>query len=671
MALTAAAQDPADDFFAQKENYFRNVTVEGASKHAEAPVETPATVTIISREDIELYGFRTVADILNFASAGYFTHNDRRYDFAGGRGLFFFEDFNTRLLVMLNGHPLNEPWNNFGGVGREMLVPMDLVERVEIIYGPSSLLYGGYSLYGIVNVVTQTGQSLAGSRVRATAGTWNTYELAASWGSSGVTASNRDWSVLVSAGYYTSDGEDLDLPVIEREDGSMFGGPQNGTDRERSPHLYLHANRGDFTLMARSGSRKHGAPLAPYDSTYGSTLEFVQDDKDFVELRWDRQVASGLTASVRAFRDWYRYQEHDPYEADDTMFVLDSEDDDTGAEARLTLRRGTHLVTGGVEYRTRNIVQNVREETLGGELIEDTAVRAKIDGQLLVVYLQEEWRPTNRWTLIAGGNYADTEPGGEKAQPRVAAIYKPRADIAIKALYGRGFRPPSVFEAEYQDNTNQLSNPTLTSEEISSAELSVIWNPRPSILVQAYAFDSRLEGLIRAVEVSEPGDVQGNPGDLPEDLAGFIQYQSTGDVESSGIGASANLRGGPWRGYANVAFANAAFDGGERLPASSRLLASSGLAYDRSVWAASMSARYVGPQLLDPDRGETGEAGDFFDANVRMLWRTRARAYPLTLTLDVLNVFDSDGSLSASPVYTPSRVPIEGRRALIGAELRF
>src|SRR6185503_18988715 len=136
-------------------------------------------------EDIELYGFRTRADVLNFASTGYFTHNDRRYDFAGGRGLFFFEDFNTRLLVMLNGHPLNEPWNNFGGVGREMAVPLELVDRVEIIYGPSSLLYGGYSLYGIVNVVTRNGESEAGGRVRLGAGSGATGEAMASYGRAG------------------------------------------------------------------------------------------------------------------------------------------------------------------------------------------------------------------------------------------------------------------------------------------------------------------------------------------------------------------------------------------------------------------------------------------------------------------------------------------------------
>jgi outer membrane receptor for ferrienterochelin and colicin len=109
LCAAAAAHAQESDFFDQKESYFQAQTIEGVSKRADAIADTPATVTVIDRDDIERYGFRTLADVLNFASVGSFTHNDRRYDFAGGRGLFFYEDFNTRILVMLNGHSMNEP----------------------------------------------------------------------------------------------------------------------------------------------------------------------------------------------------------------------------------------------------------------------------------------------------------------------------------------------------------------------------------------------------------------------------------------------------------------------------------------------------------------------------------------------------------------------------------
>src|SRR5207302_8790804 len=106
----------------------------------------------------------------------------------------------------LNGHRLNEPWSNFGGVGREMVVPLALAERVEIIYGASSLLYGGYSLYGIVNVVTQNGEGASGARLQLSGGSWKTGEALASYGRSG-TSGKIDWNFLAAAGYYPSSAE--------------------------------------------------------------------------------------------------------------------------------------------------------------------------------------------------------------------------------------------------------------------------------------------------------------------------------------------------------------------------------------------------------------------------------------------------------------------------------
>jgi iron complex outermembrane receptor protein len=125
-----------DDYFQEGRALFGEEVVESASKFRQDANEVPATVTVLTREEIRRYGFRTLSDVLNFASAGGFTSDDRFYNFVGMRGMFAFDDYNTRLVLMLDGHVLNEPYNNFAGMGREMLVPLDLVERIEIVYGP-------------------------------------------------------------------------------------------------------------------------------------------------------------------------------------------------------------------------------------------------------------------------------------------------------------------------------------------------------------------------------------------------------------------------------------------------------------------------------------------------------------------------------------------------------
>lgn len=678
----ARAQVP-EGFFDQARDYFKTETVEGVSKHAETPAETPATVTIVTREEIERYGFRTVADVLNFMSVGNVSLGDRRYDLAGSRGVFLFEDYNTRILVMLDGHALNEPWSNFADVGRAMLVPLDLVERVEIVYGPSAILYGGYSLYGIVNVVTRPGGALAGARVRASGGSWKTGEVVASWGREGTyggdEGTSRSWTVLAAAGLYDTGGERFDVTPedvgrpVRADGGTIYGGPDSGNDTERAPFAFVHARRGALSLLGRWGFRRKGIPFAPYGALYDSKDQEIRDEKAFLEVRWERPLTARTTVSARGFHDTYDYDERDPYV--DSVFLLEAGDRETGGEVRLVSRQGTHFLTLGGEFRYRSLRRESSNQLRDGAVVPGSRLEQEVSGRFAVLYAQDEWRPSERVSLVVGGNWAHTSPGGARAQPRVAVIVKPRPRLAVKALYARGFRPPSIYEATYADYQGGVPNPGLRSEQIASAEGAVIWNPTRHVAMQAYGFHSVLRGLIGPVVIREVDEIQGGvvrPGGTAADLVGQIQYQSTGEVRSRGAGASVRAQVLEMHAYANLAYAHGRREGGGRttsLPAVGRWLGSAGVSWLATDWTASLCAQFVGAQDLDPARGG-GEAGDYTVANLRILRRARI-VYPVTFQLDVFNVFDVNGTVAASPVFTPARLPIPGRRILGGVEVRF
>ena len=102
--------------------------------------------------------------------------------------------------------------------------------------------------------------------------------------------------MLAAAGYYTTEGEDLDLPrfdvsdtgnyeAVDLEGGTIWGGPQSGTDYERAPFAFVHAKRGGLSLLARAGYRRRGTPFLPYFALYGSEDQHVRDAKGFVELQ--------------------------------------------------------------------------------------------------------------------------------------------------------------------------------------------------------------------------------------------------------------------------------------------------------------------------------------------------------------------------------------------------
>src|ERR1700678_4359653 len=118
-----------------------NIQVYGASKRLQSTSDAPSSVTVITADEIQKYGYRTLAEILESVRGFYITY-DRDYTFVGVRGFGRLGDWNSRILLLIDGHRVNDNVLGMAMIGPEFLVDVDLIERVEIIRGPSSSLYG-------------------------------------------------------------------------------------------------------------------------------------------------------------------------------------------------------------------------------------------------------------------------------------------------------------------------------------------------------------------------------------------------------------------------------------------------------------------------------------------------------------------------------------------------
>lgn len=129
-------------------------SVYGASKYRQKVAVAPASITIITAEEINRYGYRTLADILRDVPGFYITY-DRNYDYVGVRGFDRPGDYNSRILLLVDGHRINDNVDDQAFIGTDFPVDVNLIDRVEVIRGPNSSLYVASALLGIINIVTR------------------------------------------------------------------------------------------------------------------------------------------------------------------------------------------------------------------------------------------------------------------------------------------------------------------------------------------------------------------------------------------------------------------------------------------------------------------------------------------------------------------------------------
>jgi iron complex outermembrane receptor protein len=159
--LTASAsvyaQQPADAEALSLEELL-NVKVYSASKYEQKAVEAPSSISVITGDEIRKYGYRTIEDAMR-SLTGFYVQNHGSYSTIGVRGFAPPGDSNGRILYLVNGHAINNNVDDSAPVENDFPVDMDLVDRIEVVRGPSASLYGADAFFGVVNVITRTGKS--------------------------------------------------------------------------------------------------------------------------------------------------------------------------------------------------------------------------------------------------------------------------------------------------------------------------------------------------------------------------------------------------------------------------------------------------------------------------------------------------------------------------------
>src|SRR3984893_4046345 len=276
-------------------------TVYGASKFQQKVTEAPSSVTIITADEIQKYGFRTLSDVLQ-SVPGFYVTNDRNYSYVGMDGISRPTDYNTHLLFLIDGHRVNDSVYNAAYVGTEAIVDIDLIKRVEIIRGPGSSLYGANAFLGVINIITKRGADLKGVEVSADAGSLQTYRERATYGqkyASGL-------ELLLSETFYNSQGNSqLDFPAFNSA--ATNNGIAQNVDADQFYSGFLSTSYRDFTLRAGYVSREKHIPTASFGTVFNDPRTKTTDARAYSDFQSHHAFGNNWEINARGSYDWYEY----------------------------------------------------------------------------------------------------------------------------------------------------------------------------------------------------------------------------------------------------------------------------------------------------------------------------------------------------------------------------
>lgn len=487
-----------------------SVEVYTASKFPQKTIDAPAAVSIITAADIKAYGYRTLADLLK-SVRGMNVANDRNYSYLGVRGSGRTGDFNSRMLLLVDGYRLNDPVYDTAAIGTEFPIDIDLVERVEVVRGPGSSIYGSNAVLGVINVITKRVSDLNGLEVSGELASFGTDKERLSYGKS----YENGVELLLSASKYRSAGQDLFFPEFDAP--ATNNGIARNMDGDRYKSFFGKLAYSGFTLTSGYSSRTKTVPTAPYATVFNDPNMWVTDESAFMDLGYYGELVRSWDIATHVFQGRYSYEGIYPYTGAPIILNKDTAQGNWwGTEVKLLGRFEKHKVVAGVEYQDNYRQDQTNFNIAPYTLILDDTRSSKRDG----IYVQDEITLGKGLLLNAGLRNDHYSTVGGTVNPRLGLIWSPVDTTALKFLYGTAFRAPNVYELYYSSAGTQKANPGLNPEKITTYEFVVEHSPRKNFRLTANAYSNRISNNIN--QAIDPTD-------------GLLIFINAGQVDARGV----------------------------------------------------------------------------------------------------------------------------------------
>ncbi|OGS91455.1 MAG: hypothetical protein A2Z95_09195 [Gallionellales bacterium GWA2_60_18] len=509
MTAVPAAAYPAADLTRLSLEELLSVEVYSASKFVQKTTEAPSSVTIITAADIGNYGYRTLGDLLN-SVRGMNVAYDRNYAYLGVRGSGRTGDFNSRMLLLVDGYRLNDPIYDTAAIGTDFPLDMDLIDRVEVIRGPGSSIYGSNAILGVINVITKRGSDLDGLEASGELAGFGTDKERLSYGK----RYGNGAELLLSASRYRSRGQDLFFPEFDTP--ADNNGIAANLDGDAYDSVFGKLAYENFTVTLGHSSRDKAVPTASYDTAFNDPNFLVTDSSSFIDLDYSASLNRQWEVAAHAFQGRYAYRGLYPYAGPPVVLNMDTANGAWwGAEVKLVGQFDRHKLVAGAEYQDNFQQEQTNYDIAPYTLHLDDRRSSTREG----VYIQDEITLAQPLLLNAGLRYDRYSTVGDTLNPRLGLIWNPLDTTSVKLLYGTAFRAPNAYELYYAVAGSQKANPALKPEKIRTREFVVEHWLRPDFRLTADAYANRISDNINQIT----------------DSADDLVFMNTGQVNARGV----------------------------------------------------------------------------------------------------------------------------------------
>lgn len=468
----------ADDLTALSLEELMAIDMVSTPQFAGQIANLPASVSILTASDFRAYGWRTLADALR-SLRGFNVTYDRSYSYVGVRGMSPPGDYKPRLNIMIDGIDATENIYDSVLIGGEFPLDIDLIERIEVVRGPSASVVGGDAMGGVINIITRSGAAMHGAEVATSAGSGEAYSGRGSVG--GVSSNGVEY--LLSASGYNAQGEELKFPDLAPLD----QGVSTNLDGERRRQLFAKIGYDAWHATLIHGERNKTVPTGSYGTLFDDPAHVESDTETLAEIGHKAGLGMATTLTTRVFSGQYTFEGTYPYNDGYTYY----RDRDLargkwwGTEIRLQSHAWAgHQLMAGAEF-IDNYQQDQRNDLVGSGcfgLGSAPCLDDRHNSTKKSIYGQDEILLAAQTRLTLGLRLDRTVDNDARLSPRVGLVQHTAQAGTFKLLYATAYREASVYEKYYTLPDSPSGNPGLDDEYLRSIE--GIWE---------YAFDAHTQ----------------------------------------------------------------------------------------------------------------------------------------------------------------------------------